>query len=80
MFDYKFNNEYLKDFTNDWKFTQGYDPDMGGYVVDSLIYRPAVENNSVFMGTQFHPEYQSSKEKPHWVFEEFLKVARLNTK
>ena len=78
--NYKFNNEYLGLFANDWKFTQAYDPDLGEYIVELLVYKPAVEMDSVFMGVQFHPEYQSSKKKPHWVFEEFLKIAKFKSK
>ncbi len=78
--NYKLNNEYLSEFTKDWKFTQVYDSDLGESIVDYLFYKPALDYGSIFLGTQFHPEYQSSVKKPHWVLTEFLKVAKYRIK
>ena|SRR3990167_6872197 len=78
--NYKLNNEYLSEFVKEWKFTQVYDSDLGESIVDYLFYRPALDYGSIFMGTQFHWEYQSSIKKPHWVAVEFLKVCREYTK
>lgn len=32
----------------------------------------------IYFGVQYHPEYQSSKEKPHWVLETFLRACKHN--
>ena len=78
--NYKINNEYLNLFVKDWKFSQVYDSDLGESLVDYMLYKPSIDNDSIHMGTQFHGEYQSSKEKPHWVLKSFLEVAKINTK
>ena len=77
--NYKINNEYDEHFVKDWKFVKSYDPALGEYITEIMVYKPAIDYSFVHMGVQFHPEYQSSKEKPHWVLEEFLKIAKHNT-
>lgn len=75
--NYKMNNEYISEYVQDWKFLQSYDPDLGEYVIDFLLYKPMAEKNIFFGGCQYHPEYQSSKQKPHWILENFLQSCRL---
>lgn len=76
--NYKFNNEYLSQYAKEWKFTQTYDPELGESIIDYMIYKPSVlDYGIVHMGVQYHPEYQSSKENPHWVLEYFLKSCKL---
>lgn len=70
--NYKVNNEYLAQYIKDWKFTQVYDSVLSESIVDHMIYKPSVDFGVAHMGVQFHPEYQSSKENPHWVFKYFL--------
>ena len=77
--NYKLNNEYLKLFAPDWTSRLVYESELGESVVDILFWKPALDNNSIHFGIQYHPEYQSSPKKPHWVFQEFLKVAKYRT-
>lgn len=74
--NYKMNNEYLSQFINEWKLLQSYDSDCGESIVDFLLYKPLADKNIFFGGCQYHPEYQSSKQKPHWIINEFLKSCR----
>jgi CTP synthase len=44
----------------------------------NLIYtKPS--DHPFFVATQFHPEYESSKENPHPILEKFLEASRANT-
>lgn len=74
--NYKMNNEYLSQYVDEWKFLQSYDPDLGEYIIDFLLYKSLTDKNIFFGGCQYHAEYQSSKQKPHWILEEFLKSCR----
>lgn len=75
--NYKVNNEYLSHFVKDWKLTQVYDSSLGESIVDYMVYKPSIDYGVVHMGVQFHPEYQSSKDKPHWALEYFLNSCKL---
>mgnify|MGYP001581699917 CR=1 FL=1 len=51
--------------------------DIRGYQIvktDGIIEAMRLEYHPFFVGTQFHPEYQSSKDKPHPILKEFLEV------
>lgn len=37
-----------------------------------------LKDHKHFVGTQFHPEYQSSKDKPHPILLEFIKICKKN--
>ena len=49
--------------------------DYDGY--EGIVEIARLKENKFFVGVQFHPEYQSSKEKPHPLLLEFLKYAKM---
>ena len=64
--NYKFNNDYIPLF-KDWDMvmTQG--------VVEEMM-------RDLMAGVQYHPEYQSSKQKPHPLLKTFLTICKQYTK
>jgi CTP synthase len=64
--NYKLNNLYLPLF-KDWTIT------MTDGVVEEMM-----RNNMV--GVQYHPEYQSSKQRPHPLLKSFLEICKQYTK
>ena len=62
---YEFNSEYLKEFEAAGLKATGYNPDTGLVEVVELPTHP------FFIGTQFHPEYKSTPENPHPLFNYF---------
>ena len=54
----------------------GYFPEYDVYTTDNIIEIMRLKKHPFFVGLQFHPEFQSSKGKPHLVLEEFLFVCR----
>jgi len=66
---YEFNNKYLKDFEKAGLKPVGINPESGLVEIVELAGHP------FFVGTQFHPEYQSRVESPHPLFVAFLKAA-----
>lgn len=69
---YEFNNHYLADFEKAGMKAVGKNPQSG------LVEIVELENHPFFIGTQFHPEYKSTVEKPHPLFVGFIKAARAN--
>lgn len=61
---YAVNNEYLLDLSNHFR------TNMTGDVVE-MMYLPK-DRHPFYLGVQFHPEYQSSKENPHPVLLNFI--------
>ena len=51
-------------------------PEYDTYQTDTIIEAMRHKTLPFFVGLQFHPEYESSKEKPHPILKEFLEVCR----
>mgnify|MGYP001612390096 CR=1 FL=1 len=64
--NYAFNKDWHEAFKKDWAI--GY----MGEVAEIMELR----NHPFFVGTQFHPEYQSSKDKPHKLLVGFLNACK----
>jgi CTP synthase len=71
---YEFNNAYLADFEANGMIATGKNPETGLVEVVELPEHPW------FVGTQFHPEYKSTVEKPQPLFLAFVKAAIANKK
>ena len=71
---YKFNNEYLKEFERNGMLAVGRNPE------SDLVEIVEIPTLKWFIGTQFHPEYQSTVLKPHPLFVDFVKAAIENKK
>lgn len=69
---YEFNNAYLADFEANGMIATGKNPETGLVEVVELPEHPW------FVGTQFHPEYKSTVEKPQPLFLAFVKAAIAN--
>lgn len=65
---YEFNNEYRELFTEKGLVIGGTSPD--GKLVEAI----EIANHPFFVGTQFHPEYQSRPLAPHPLFVAFVKA------
>ncbi len=65
--NYKFNPIYTFDFRKDWKLV----------FEQEVLVVAKLKENKFHIGTQFHPEYQSSKDKPHLILKEFLHAATM---
>ncbi len=68
---YEFNNDYADAFEKAGMKTVGKNLETG------LIEAIELENHPFFIGTQFHPEYKSTVENPHPLFNAFVKAAKL---
>ena len=66
---YEFNNDYLAQFEAAGMKAVGVNPDTG------LVEVVEVENHPWFVGTQYHPEYKSTVERPQPLFVAFVKAA-----
>lgn len=66
---YEFNNDYLKEYERHGMMCVGKNPE------SSLIEIVEIPGLKWFIGTQFHPEYQSTVLKPHPLFIDFIKTA-----
>ena len=66
---YEFNSRYLEDFTQAGLQATGRNPDTGLVEVVELPAHP------FFIGVQFHPEYKSTPEDPHPLFQGLVKAA-----
>ncbi len=71
---YEFNNQYLAEFEKNGMIATGKNPESGLVEVVELPEHPW------FVGTQFHPEYKSTVEKPHPLFVAFVKACIENKK
>lgn len=73
---YEFNNDYKTKMEQKGLVISGTSPD------NSLV--EAVElsenQNSFFLGVQFHPEFKSRPNKPHPLFVEFLQCCNINNR
>lgn len=66
---YEFNNDYREQYEKAGMVFAGLSPD--GKLVEAI----ELPDHPFFIGTQFHPEYQSQFLSPHPVFVNFLKAA-----
>lgn len=66
---YEFNAAFKDEYEKAGMICSGRNPNTG---LTEIVELPA---NNFFIGTQFHPEYRSTPEKPHPIFVSFLKAA-----
>lgn len=66
---YEFNNQYRQRFEKAGMKISGTSPD--GKLVEAI----ELSHHPFFIGTQFHPEYQSRPLNPHPLFASFIKAA-----
>ena len=66
---YEFNNRFLSDFKAHGMKPSGLNPASG------LVEIVEIPNLKWFVGTQLHPEYQSTVLHPHPLFMDFIKTA-----
>jgi CTP synthase len=64
--NYFVNPEYLNFFRDDWVTSS----------TDNIIEIMRLRGHPFFCGIQFHPEYQSSKDNPHPLLKEFIKICK----
>jgi len=69
---YEFNNEFRNKFEKKNFRICGLSPD------NKLVEAIEITNHPFFVGTQFHPEYQSRPLSPHPLFVHFVKAAMEN--
>ena len=65
---FEFNNKYLKRFEKNGMICSGINKE------NNLVEIIEIPANNFFIGVQFHPEYQSTVEKPHPIFCGFIKA------
>ena len=66
---YEFNNKYLSEYEKAGMRCVGKNPETG---LGEIVEIPELR---WFVGTQFHPEYQSTVLRPHPLFMDFIKAA-----
>lgn len=66
---YEFNNDYEKEFERNGMKCVGRNPE------SDLVEIVEIPTLKWYIGTQFHPEYQSTVLKPHPLFLDFVKTA-----
>ena len=71
---YEFNNNFEKEFERNGMNCVGRNPE------SDLIEIVEIPGLKWYIGTQFHPEYQSTVLKPHPLFLDFVRVAGENHK
>ena len=71
---YEFNNDYETEFERNGMKCVGYNPE------SNLVEIIEIPNLKWYIGTQFHPEYQSTVLHPHALFVDFIKTAIANQK
>lgn len=64
--NFAFNVSFVEQFEKDWELSIG----------DGILEIMRLKKHPFFVGVQFHPEYQSSKERPHPVLADFLKACK----
>ena len=63
---YEFNNDYLENFEQNGFIASGVNSETG------LVEILESENHHFYIGVQFHPEYRSTVENPHPLFQAFV--------
>ena len=71
---YEFNNEFLKEYEKHGMMCVGRNPE------SDLVEIVEIPGLKWYIGTQYHPEYQSTVLKPHPLFVDFVKTAIANKK
>ena len=71
---YEFNNGYQKEFEKHGMMCVGKNPE------SDLVEIVEIPTLKWYIGTQYHPEYQSTVLKPHPLFVDFVKTAIANKK
>ncbi len=71
---YEFNNVYQKEFEKNGMHCVGRNPE------SNLVEIVEIPGMKWYIGTQFHPEYQSTVLNPHPLFLDFVKAAIANKK
>ena len=71
---YEFNNDYEKEFERNGMKCVGVNPE------SNLVEIVEIPSLKWYIGTQFHPEYQSTVLHPHALFVDFVKTAIENRK
>lgn len=66
--NYAFARKHAGYFEKEWELSW----------TDGVLEIARLRDHPFFFGVQFHPEYQSSKENPHWIFKEFLSICKKN--
>jgi CTP synthase len=66
---YEFNSEYLEEFEKNGMMATGRNPETG------LVEIVELPSHPFFIGSQFHPEYKSTPEKPHPLFKGLVAAA-----
>lgn len=64
--NYKFNPLFTFDYREKWRLA----------FQDDVLVLAYLKSHPYFMGVQFHPEYQSTKDKPHLILKEFIHVCK----
>jgi CTP synthase (UTP-ammonia lyase) len=54
-------------------------PGYDNYKTGGIVEAVRLKGHPFFVGVQFHPEIQSSREKPHPIIKEFIEVCKRNT-
>lgn len=67
---YEFNNQYKHRYEKAGMRISGVSPD--GQLVEAI----EIPDHPFFIGTQFHPEYQTSPLRPHPLFKALIKAAK----
>ena len=71
---YEFNNDYEKEFEKNGMMCVGRNPE------SDLVEIVEIPGLKWYIGTQFHPEYQSTVLHPHPLFLDFVKTSIENQK
>ena len=71
---YEFNNDFEKEFERNGMMCVGRNPE------SDLVEIVEIPGLKWYIGTQYHPEYQSTVLKPHPLFMDFVKTAIENKK
>jgi CTP synthase len=65
--NYAFNTAYQELFEKDWDMV----------FTDNILEEMRLKNYPQYVGVQYHPEYQSSKDNPHLILKNFINYAKL---
>ncbi len=67
---YEYNNKYRRDLEPLGLISSGINPHL------SLVEMAEITDHPFMLGSQFHPEFQSRPERPHPLFNAFIRVSR----
>lgn len=65
--NFAFARKHAGYFEKDWELSW----------TDGILEIARLRENKFHMGVQFHPEYESSKESPHFILKEFIAHAKM---